>query len=66
MSNLPALSVMLPLGFALLALLFPRRAQLLGIIGLLLTLAASAWLAWRVATEGPLLDYGIEYYRYRS
>ena len=55
MSNLPALPVMLPLGFALLALLFPRRAPQLGITGLLATLLASAWLAWHVSAGEPLV-----------
>ena len=55
MNNLLTLPVMIPLGFSLLALLWPRRASSIGILALLATLLASAWLAWRVAGSGPML-----------
>ncbi|MGD8234637.1 MAG: proton-conducting transporter membrane subunit [Chromatiales bacterium] len=55
MNNLLTLPVMLPLGFSLLALLWPRRASSIGILALLATLLASAWLTWRIAGSGPML-----------
>jgi len=55
MNNLLTLPVMIPLGFSLLALLWPRRATPVGILALLATLLASAWLTWRVSGNGPML-----------
>jgi formate hydrogenlyase subunit 3/multisubunit Na+/H+ antiporter MnhD subunit len=55
MNNLLILPVMIPLGFALLSLVFPRRSSAIGITALVMTLMASAWLAWRVHTDGSLL-----------
>ena len=55
MTNLLILPVMIPLGFALLSLVFPRRASPIGITALVSTLAASAWLAWRVELDGSQL-----------
>ena len=55
MNNLLTLPVMLPLGFSLLALLWPRRASSIGILALLATLLASAWLTWSIAGSGPML-----------
>ena len=55
MTNLLILPVMIPLGFALLSLVFPRHASRIGIAALVSTLVASAWLAWRVERDGSQL-----------